>query len=47
MARIAGSSYGWVFLFLIILAVVVWLVGIGIRRASKKANNTSDNEGEE
>ncbi len=45
--KVAGIGFGGVFSVLIILALTLWLVGIGIRRASEKSAKAQKDEGKE
>ena len=40
--KIAGGGFGLVFLILAILALVVWLIGLGVRRFSKSSSKSEE-----
>jgi len=39
-AKIAGGGFGMVFLILAILALVIWLTGLGVRKFSKSKSKS-------
>lgn len=41
-AKIAGGGFGMVFLILAILALVVWLVGLGVRKLQKAGSKSEE-----
>lgn len=41
-AKIAGGGFGMVFLILAILALIVWIVGMGVRRISKNSSRSKE-----
>jgi len=41
-AKIAGGGFGMVFIILAILALVVWLVGLGVQRFSKGSSKSEE-----
>lgn len=45
--KVAGIGFGGVFLILVTLALVLWLTGIGIHKASKKDDKSGAEQGKE
>ena len=41
-AKIAGGGFGMVFIILAILALVVWIVGLGVQRFSKAGSKSEE-----
>jgi len=41
-AKIAGGGFGMVFLILAILALVVWLTSLGVRKFSKGSSRSEE-----
>jgi Na+-transporting methylmalonyl-CoA/oxaloacetate decarboxylase gamma subunit len=41
-AKIAGGGFGMVFLILAILALMVWLMGLGVRKFSKGGSKNEE-----
>jgi len=42
VAKIAGGGFGMVFLVLAILALLVWITGLGVRRFSKSGSKDEE-----
>ena len=42
VAKIAGGGFGSTLLVLVILSIVIWLIGLVIRRRGRKANDGSE-----